>query len=137
MGIIDELLAGATGEAQRTAARSPTINVQMVLDLIHGFPGGLQGVLQRLSTGGLGDQVQSWIGPGANARLPADQLMQALGSRHLQRVAQHFGVDQELVANSVADLLPDLVDRLTPAGHPDTEVIEGGLSRLKGVMRGI
>jgi uncharacterized protein YidB (DUF937 family) len=136
MNLIDQILSGAAGEAQ-TAASNPMAAVEMLMQLIHRSPGGLQGLLQKLSDGGLGPQVQSWVGGGPNIRVHADQIITALGSKRLQRVAAQFGVDQELLANTIADLLPDLVDRLTPAGRADEGTIEGGLARLKGVIRGL
>jgi uncharacterized protein YidB (DUF937 family) len=134
MGLIDQILSGATGEAQRTAARNPIANVQMVMELIHGFPGGVQGVLQKLAGSGLEAQVQSWIGSGANQRVSADQVMHALGPEQMQRVAQKFGVDQELAANSIADLLPGLVDQLTPGGRMDADTLSGGLAQIRGLL---
>lgn len=136
MGVIDEIISGATGEAQRTAANADA-TVQMLMLLIHGFPGGLHGVLQRLSERGLAPQVQTWIADGPNTPVFADQMMRAVGSRQLQRVAQQFGVDQEIVASSVADLLPDLVDRLTPRGHADERTLESGVASFKGMIRGL
>jgi uncharacterized protein YidB (DUF937 family) len=134
MGIIDEILAGATGAAQRTAARNPLANVQMVMELIHGYQGGLEGVLQKLASSGLGAQVQSWIGSGANQPVSADQVMHALGPERMQRVAQQFGVDQALAANSIADLLPHLVDRLTPDGRVDSGALSGSLDEIRSAL---
>jgi uncharacterized protein YidB (DUF937 family) len=136
MGLIDQILSGAAGEAQ-TAASNPMAAVEMLMRLIHRCPGGLQGLLQRLTEGGLGPQVQSWVSSGRNLPVNADQIIEALGSRRLQRVAEQFGVDQELLANTIADLLPDLVDRLTPAGRAEEGTIETNLARLKGVIRGL
>jgi uncharacterized protein YidB (DUF937 family) len=136
MNLIDQILSGAAGEAQ-TAASNPMASVEMLMRLIHRCPGGLQGLLQKLSEGGLAAQVHSWVSAGPNMRVNADQIMEALGHKRLQRVAAHFGVDQELLANTIADLLPDLVDRLTPAGRTDEGTIESGLARLHGVIRGL
>ena len=137
MGVIDQILSGATGSAQTAAAGNPMATVQMVMSLINRFPGGMQGLLHKLSASGLQAQVQSWIGGGANQSVTGDQVIQALGSEHLQPVAQQFGVEQAQVANSLADLLPDVVDRLTPDGRADEGSLERGWSALKGRMPGL
>jgi uncharacterized protein YidB (DUF937 family) len=134
MGLIDQILSGAAGSAQKTAAANPIATVQMVMKAVQGFPGGMQGLLQRLSEAGLSAQVKSWVSGGPNLPVTADQIMQALGAAHLQPVARQFGVDQEQVANSTADLLPDLVDRLTPEGREDD--LDAGLSGLAARIPG-
>jgi uncharacterized protein YidB (DUF937 family) len=53
--------------------------------------GNLQGIVNQLQQGGLGPQVQSWLGSGANLRLTPDQLRAALGNDHVRQLAQHFG----------------------------------------------
>jgi uncharacterized protein YidB (DUF937 family) len=134
MGLIDQILSGAAGSAQKTAAANPIATVQMVMKVVQGFPGGVQGLLQKLSEAGLRAQVRSWVSGGPNLPVTADQIMQALGAAHLQPVARQFGVDQEQVANSTADLLPDLVDRLTPEGREDD--LDAGLSGLAARIPG-
>ena len=119
MGFIDQILTGAAGSAQTAAADNPMGTVRMVMKLVHSYPGGVQGLLQKLSDAGLGAAVQSWVGGGPYLPVTADQIMRALGSAHLQPVAQRFGVDQQQLANSLADLLPGLVGRVTPAGRAD------------------
>ena len=134
MNLIDQILSGAAGSAQKTAAANPIATVQMVMKVVQGFPGGMQGLLQRLGEAGLSAQVKSWVSGGPNLPVTADQIMQALGAAHLQPVARQFGVDQEQVANSTADLLPDLVDRLTPQGREDD--LDAGLSGLAARIPG-
>ena len=134
MDLIDQILSGAAGSAQKTAAANPIATVQMVMKVVQGFPGGVQGLLQKLSEAGLRAQVRSWVSGGPNLPVTADQIMQALGAAHLQPVARQFGVDQEQVANSTADLLPDLVDRLTPEGREDD--LDAGLSGLAARIPG-
>jgi uncharacterized protein YidB (DUF937 family) len=135
MGLIDQILSGAAGSAQTTAAANPMATVRMVMKLVQGFPGGAQGLLRKLSEAGLGAEVKSWVSGGRNLPVTADQIMQALGAAHLESVARQFGVDQEQVANSAADLLPDLVDHLTPAGREDD--LDTGLSWLAARIPGL
>lgn len=78
--------------------------------------GGLEGIVQKLQSGGLGDVVQSWIGMGANAPVTGTQLQNALGSDAVQQVAAQAGVSPEAASNGLASVLPELVNQLTPGG---------------------
>jgi uncharacterized protein YidB (DUF937 family) len=57
--------------------------------------GDLQGLVAQLQQGGLGNQVQSWLGNGANLPVSPDQLRAALGSDQVSELAQHFGVSPD------------------------------------------
>ena len=54
--------------------------VGTVLQVLNGQAGGLDGVLQSLQQGGLGDAVKSWVGTGGNLPITAEQLQSVLGS---------------------------------------------------------
>ena len=58
----------------------------------------LNGLVAALEKGGLGAQVQSWLGPGANLPITADQLKAVLGNTQVQDFARHLGlpVDETL-----------------------------------------
>jgi uncharacterized protein YidB (DUF937 family) len=71
-----------------------------------------------LSQAGLGQQVDSWIGGGANEPVSPADLSGALGgSGALQSLAETTGMSQDDVAASLSEGLPELIDRLTPNGQ--------------------
>ena len=87
--------------------------------------GGLGELVQRLQQGGLGDVVQSWIGSGANRSIGPDQLHQALGSDTVNRLTQQTGMSRGELLPMLAQLLPSIVDKLTPQGRvPDQGEVE-------------
>ena len=88
-----------------------------------GAMGGLGGLLQSLQRAGLGQVAQSWIGTGTNLPISADQLSQVLGNERIGQIAQQLGLAPEHVSEQLAGMLPEVVDRLTPAG----QLPEGGL----------
>jgi uncharacterized protein YidB (DUF937 family) len=95
-------------------------------ELAGGLPGGqggLDGILSQLQAGGLGEQVQSWIGKGGNLPISAEQLESVLGSGPLGDLAQKFGIDPHQAAGQLSALLPQVIDQLTPDG----KLPEGGL----------
>lgn len=59
--------------------------------------GDLQGLVTRLQEGGLGTQVQSWLGDGQNLPITADLLKGVLADEHVQQLAQHFGIEPDAV----------------------------------------
>jgi uncharacterized protein YidB (DUF937 family) len=71
--------------------------------------GGLQGLVSQLEQGGLGQQVQSWMGSGPNMPVSADQLRAVLSDDHVRQIAQHIGVDPDTVLGLLAEHLPSAV----------------------------
>lgn len=94
--------------------------------------GGLDKVLGQLQAGGLGDQVQSWIGKGGNLPISPEQLEGVLGSGPLGDLAKKFGIDPAEAATQLSALLPQVVDKMTPDGKAP----EGGLGGALGGMAG-
>lgn len=81
--------------------------------------GGVGGIAEKFGQAGLGDVVGSWIGQGANAGISADQIAAVLGSGPLADFARKLGVSPEQASETLAGLLPEAIDRLTPGGQVD------------------
>lgn len=93
--------------------------------------GGLDGLLGLLQKSGLDDQVKSWISTGQNKQVSSQQLQQALGDDKVAAVAQQAGVSKDEAASGLADLLPQLVDKLSPDGKlPDASSLQSMLGGL-------
>lgn len=71
----------------------------------------------QLQSGGLGEQVQSWLGDGDNAEVSAEQLTDALGADKIADVASGLGCDAGEAANQLKDLLPGLMDKASSGGN--------------------
>ncbi|WP_225769416.1 YidB family protein [Inquilinus sp. Marseille-Q2685] len=78
--------------------------------------GGLQGILAKLEAGGLGEQVKSWIGTGANLPVSAEQIQAALGNQQVQQIAAAVGIPTDTVLAFLSEHLPKAVDQATPDG---------------------
>jgi uncharacterized protein YidB (DUF937 family) len=111
MGLLDGLLGGTLGQVE--AAAMPAL-ISAALGKTN--LGNLQGLVTQLQQGGLGNQVQSWLGSGANMPVSPDQLRAALGSDQIRQMAQHFGVDPEAALKLLAEHLPTAVDQASPNG---------------------
>jgi uncharacterized protein YidB (DUF937 family) len=70
MGLLDSLLGGGGTLSQIEAAAVPGL-ISSVLAKTN--LGNLQGIVNQLQQGGLGAQVQSWLGSGSNLPVTPDQ----------------------------------------------------------------
>jgi uncharacterized protein YidB (DUF937 family) len=114
MGLFDQLggsLKGALGSI--AAAEAPAL---IAAALAKTNMGNLQGLVDQLQQGGLGDQVKSWLGNGANLQITPEQIQSALGSGQLAQLAEKFGVSPDTVSKLLADHLPAVVDQASPDG---------------------
>lgn len=142
MGLLDSLI-GAAAQAAMGAQRDPGtapaggaggLDPQLLITLVSTLlthAGGLQGLLARLQSGGLGEVAQSWVGTGANQPVNPEQLGQALGPDLMGLVAAQLGGHQEEASTALAELLPGLVDQFTPQGQVPAD---NGLSALGDLL---
>ena len=66
---------------------------------------------------GLGSVVGSWIGSGQNLPISTDQLNSVLHCDALNQVASKFGLDPNQLQSMMTQLLPHVVDKMTPNGQ--------------------
>ncbi len=76
----------------------------------------LNGLVAALQKGGLGPQVQSWLGNGQNLPITADQLKAVLGNAQVQDFARHLGLPVDEMLKMLAQYLPEIVDKASPNG---------------------
>lgn len=78
--------------------------------------GGISGILEKLRSSGLGQHANSWVGTGANMAISPGQLANALGPGDISRLANQYGMTPDQASGGLAQLLPELVNQMTPAG---------------------
>jgi uncharacterized protein YidB (DUF937 family) len=116
MGLLDSLglggaLKGALGQVE-AAALPALINAVLAKTQYH----DLNGLVAALQQGGLGPQVQSWLGSGANLPITEDQLKAVLGNAQVQEFARHLGLPVDETLKLLAQYLPEIVDKASPNG---------------------
>jgi uncharacterized protein YidB (DUF937 family) len=92
--------------------------------------GGLGDLIGRFTQGGLGDVIGSWIGQGPNAPISGDQLTNALGSDTIGQIAAQLGLTHGETAGQLSQMLPEVINRLTPQGQAPS----GGLGDDMGTL---
>ena len=85
-----------------------------------GLLGGLGGLLDKLQNGGLADVAKSWVGTGQNQPVSPGQLGSALGTDVVKTLAQRSGLSEEDITKQLSQILPSVVDKLTPQGRLPT-----------------
>ncbi|HSD48616.1 MAG TPA: YidB family protein [Actinomycetota bacterium] len=73
-------------------------------------------LLGDLDLAGLAEQAYSWVGTGANERVSGAKVKKALGKEKVAAAAKKAGVSEDEAASGIAQLLPAVVDYLTPDG---------------------
>jgi len=93
-----------------------------------GAAGGLGGLLEQLQRKGFGEQANSWVGRGANQPIPPDAMSQIFGQDGLEEISRQAGISQDDAARGLSQLLPEVVDRMTPDGEvPDTDALSNSV----------
>ena len=81
-----------------------------------GALGGLGALLVAFERAALGDVFRSWVATGSNQPITAAELERVLGTEVIGRLASSAGVDPWRTVAGLAELLPRVVDQLTPGG---------------------
>lgn len=130
MGLFDELVGAVTGGAGQGEQSNLLNNVIGMLG--QNDSGGLASVIAQFKNGGLGHIVDSWVGTGSNLPVSAEQLQQVLGSERLAQMARQAGLSTENLTQQLTQLLPQVIDKLTPNGAvPEANILEQGLNLLR------
>jgi uncharacterized protein YidB (DUF937 family) len=85
-----------------------------------GLLDGLGGLLDRFRQAGQGNAADSWIRSGPNEPVSPGHVGNALGPNILKTLAERSGMSEEELVRQLSQVLPDLVDRLTPRGRLPT-----------------
>ena len=96
--------------------------------------GGLGEVLKRFQQKGYGQQARSWLEPGENQPLDEQAVEKIVGQPDIDQMAQRLGVPREQVAQAFAEIMPELVDHLTPQGEVPAQadaVLDKGRAALE------
>ena len=78
--------------------------------------GGMSGFLGKLTRGGLGSVVESWLGKGEPMDVSAEQIESAMGGGIINSLASKLGLASGPVGMAVSYMLPKVVSMLTPDG---------------------
>jgi uncharacterized protein YidB (DUF937 family) len=128
MGLLDSILGAVSGKSDASGQANPLIGI---LGGLLAQSGGLQGLANKFAQSGQENAFQSWVGTGENQPISNNQIQNALGSEQVNAIATRMGVDPAVASTFLAEYLPKIVDKLTPAGKIDpTADHQQGLAAL-------
>lgn len=109
-----------------------------IIGMLAQHPGGLSGLVSQLQQSGLGDIVNSWVSTGQNQPVSPGQLSGMFNSDQLGQLAQTLGTDQEGALGHLSQLLPQVVDKLSPQGTlpADSDWMSQAGGLLGGLLKG-
>ena len=96
----------------------------------------LGGIMEKMKAGGMGDQLDSFLGDGENQELSVDQVKSAFGEEGLSNVANKLGVDSDSAASQLKDILPGLLDKASSGGNLMESLTGGGAGGLLDMAKG-
>jgi uncharacterized protein YidB (DUF937 family) len=153
MGLLDELLRGAIGGAmgQRQAPRPQAGGgmggammalLPVVLAMLakgqgaaHGASAGMGGmgdILEQFRRAGFGEQAGSWVSTGPNLPISPEAIEKVFGRDGLASIARRAGIDERQASAGMSEMLPEVVDRLTPQGSvPDLGALSTSVDDLQ------
>lgn len=133
-GNLQGMLGGLLNSIGGTQGGGTNAMLSTVMSLVQQH-GGVEGIVAKFQQGGLTEVVQSWVSTGANLPVSGSQVSQVLGNSTISNVASSLGVDPSQASASIASVLPELINHLTPNGAVDagsSDVLSKGLEMLKG-----
>jgi uncharacterized protein YidB (DUF937 family) len=116
VGFLQDILGQVSQAVGGTSGAPPDLAASVLNMVDAGQEGGLAGLVQKFKDQGLGDIVASWVSTGQNLPVSAQQIQQVLGNQRLQELAAQHGINVEQVSSHLAQILPVIVDKLTPNG---------------------
>lgn len=144
MGLLEQLIAGMLqGQAQAPGQGripgqpqgQPQLNQNQLGGLLQAIvamlsdprTGGLDGLVKRFQDAGLGDIISSWIGTGQNRPIEPTQLERVFPNE-VNQMSQQAGLPPQEGGSILAQILPQLIDQLTPKGQVPQQSQMGDLA---------
>jgi len=131
-GVLGGILGGSRGGSG--ALGNPML--RMLLPAVASMlaNGGLRKVLSGLQAKGKAAEADSWVAQGENQPIAGTDVREAVGDEEIASIAERLGVSNDEAADAVAQVLPDVVDQVSPNGElPPDDELESALDRLKQV----
>lgn len=108
-GGLGDLLSGGLGGLLTSGAAGSVLS------------GGLNELLKQFQQSGQGDVAKSWVGTGPNKSISPNDLAKTLRSDQIDTLMTQTGMSRDELIAGLSQVLPEVVDKLTPQGRVPTE----------------
>jgi len=122
IALLGLLASGALFKGGSASSPAPAAKPQQVPDAggAGGLLAGLGGLLERFQQSGHGGVMNSWVGSGQNQPVQPGQLGTVLGPNIIKTLSQNSGLSEDELTRQLSQMLPGVVDKLTPNGRMPT-----------------
>jgi uncharacterized protein YidB (DUF937 family) len=114
------LLGGGASASPGTASKGMNMTAiaaalaPLIAKLLKG--GGLSKMMSGAQASGLSSQADSWVGTGGNAPISGQEVRGIVGDDTVDELAQNAGISHDEAADVLAQVVPKVVNGLTPDG---------------------
>ena len=152
MGLLDSVLGAVINNGQNNGQPAQAGGLSGIIGMLASNPqliqivtgmlsndsaqGGLGGLVRQFEQAGLGGAIQSWISGGPNQAVSGDQITNALGYDAISKIAAKLGVNPEQAAGQLSQLLPQIINHLTPSREAPQQGLGNG-GDLMGMLGGL
>ena len=78
--------------------------------------GGLGGLIDNFKKAGLGQKADSWVSSGQNEPVSEPEIEKGVGGDTIDDLAKQTGLTRDELLKRLAEVLPGMIDKMTPAG---------------------
>jgi uncharacterized protein YidB (DUF937 family) len=144
-GGLDDLLGQLTGGqggstlGTRAGAGGGAGVLAALLPLIARFlsNGGLNKILAGFQQKGMTSQAASWVGTGDNEAVSGAAVEEVVGADEIRAIAEQLGISEQQAADAVAEVLPRVVDQVSPEGELPAEAdLDDLFAKISGTASG-
>lgn len=130
MGLLDGILGGALGGgSQNGESTGSNPQLQAIMAWVE-EQGGFGVLLEKFQQGGFGAILSSWLGNGSNQPIGNGEVQSAFSQEAMESLASKLGTDVNGASSMLAQYLPEVVDKASPAGQLDTQSISNLLGNV-------
>jgi uncharacterized protein YidB (DUF937 family) len=134
MGFLEDI-AGQVLNTGKQGGQTELINAVIGM-LGNKGAGGLAGLVEQFAGKGLGDIINSWVSTGKNLPISPEQIQHAMGSDMIGQLTNQTGLSTDQVTSHLSELLPQIVDKLTPNGKIQQEnIMSQGANLLQSLFK--
>ena len=129
MGLLDSVI-GALSGVRSAGGRGDMLIAVLGLLANDGQGPGIDEIIERFEQNGMSDVLNSWVSRGENLPISPEALQGVLGTETVETIAQQLGLSRRVAADRLSQMLPYVLDKLTPHGR----VPDGGLGDMGDLM---
>jgi uncharacterized protein YidB (DUF937 family) len=113
MSILDTIAQKISGQPSVDSATEQALTGHLTDIVNHPDIGGVQGLVDKFHSNGLGDIARSWLSSETGQSISSDKIASVLGQDRLNTLASKLGMEPDRVSGLVAQYLPIVMSKLS------------------------